>query len=301
MKKIIGTLFLLLAVNSAAFAQDDSAEKSSLDTHRNYNSETTIFGGYSKYLYSYNDNRYVDSYKGDYISSNYQYYGIEFVHYGIKEGFDKGKDVVWGGNLVFAYQSALTQKNLYAVTSPSIPAETIPKNASDAEKRQTYYISGFVGIDKSWLGADIGLTGQLNRVYLKNRQYYAENGTIINKAANTWVMDNDNAGTVHLNFKLRLGFKDSYNFIFEYYRDNYNPLYGTINSKIEIPVVSFMSLGFGTYVYPSNAVYIEPAFSFLGFKVKATGGMVLNYYDSKLRYTEVADSLFAAGSLTYSW
>lgn len=267
-------------------------------------SSLLIFGGYHNYLYGYKDRRYVDTEdQGDFIKTFGQYYGLEYSYLGFGQEFLSQDDIKVGGLINFYYRGSLKSKNLYAVPGHSIPQETILPNKNDRAPVAQTTLGIFGGLDHKWFEVNIGLHGKIQTEYESERLKYSASSTPSNPVYEStkgrgWVWSNSAMG---VNFLGRLGLENSAHFTFAVFREDYDPNYGKVMAKIFIPLNSYFKMQVGTFLYPSNAVFIQPVISFAGLSLSPRVGVIVNYRDDYFEKVGILDGAFANFSASYNW
>lgn len=254
----------------------------------------TVYGCYTPYLYGYTDLRYVGNDKGDYIKTPSGVGGIEYS----TSDFDSIPCLNVGGNVVFYRRATIDRRSLYAVTSPAIAAETVPADKGDALGRTFLDLGIFMGIDSRWWGSDLGLVLRMDAYDEKERQKYDPDGNVIDVKGRGWVWDDMR---VRMSFFMRLGQEKSPHFTFSVFRENYDPVYGIVQSRIIIPFHDYFSMGVGAYLWKTNAVFLEPSVHFAGVTLTFKAGTIINYRDKQMERVGITDSFIYGGSVSYEW
>ncbi len=258
-----------------------------------------FYGGLGNRIYGYQDRRYTDlSDQGDYLKKMTQLVGIEFHKTDLSSISQDLKDIRLGANIFFNHHSSFNQKTLYAVPSKYIPEEEVFEDKEDSYGRYWLNMGFFAGVNKKWYGLDVGLTYTTKAMYEEKRDHANPEGVIEEIDGRGWVWEDSG---LELNFYARLGLEESINISLSYLRENYDPLYGKLMTKIHIPVFEYFSLNIGGYLYSTNAVFLEPAFVYGDFSLLLKVGTVINYNDDDITRVGIADSLFGGLSVSYEW
>jgi len=323
MKKIPGIVFaMVLLYGQGLYAIDDNKEVST-DSNGNKSpyttgsksfsqeafssgqrlSKITFFGGYHKHLYSYTDERYRGDDKGDYISTDSQQAGLEVYGMVLKGLHPSLEDLRGGLNLNFYRHGKISPRTLYAVPLHSIDAETVPSGYMDQIQEYFFDIGIFAGIDKKWYAVDLGFTFRVKAINEKVRDKLDP----ASDPANPTYIEVEGRGVLFEdssflpNFFFRLGIEKNPHLTFGIFRENYDPQYGIIQSKIVFPVSSYFTMKLGGYMYKTQSLFLEPLFSFKGFSLGLKAGIIINYNDDELTRVAIADSLFYSASISYEW
>jgi hypothetical protein len=262
-----------------------------------------IFGGMHDHLYGYTDQRYAGDDKGDYCNTDAYWGGMEFYLTDFSAQHPKLTDIKFGGNINFYFQKEYEQRTLYAVPVCYIDQEIVPSDTSSISKF-TLIPGVFVGIDKKWFGIDAGISLYLKGYDEKSREYIdRENSTetnrVFKKVEGRGYVWGDSS--VKMNYLLRLGLENNAHFIISAYREDYNPDYGVMQVKLLFPVVSFFQMGVGGYLFNTQSIFIEPAFTFFGVTLGAKAGSIINYHNDYFEKVGIKESIFDSAFISYGW
>lgn len=271
-------------------------------------SKIMVWGGAHQHLFGYKDVRYKkgeeDSSQMDYMTTEAQYGGMELYVTGFPGIHRALRDARFGVNVALYKHDAFAQRNLYAVPLHGIPAETVPDETELGRNGKWWANIGvFAGNDGRWIGIDLGVTLRATVINEKNR--YKLDPTS-NPASPTYVKTDgrgllfDEAYLVP-NVFLRLGQEAMPHFTFSIFRQDFDPAYGSIMSKVVFPVSQYFKMSVGGYLWQTQAGFIEPAVCFLGIELAVRGGIIINYPDEELERVGIRDSVFGAFSLSYNW
>ena len=305
------SLFLLLSCPAALMGADDFISLREADTApkesgtsfmpKLYKNKIILFGGYHSHIFGYNDQRFVDDDKSDYISTDSEQAGAEYFTTDFSTLSRYLKHVRIGGSVVFYRRGQIDQRTLYAVDdggSLVIPEETIPADMDQWTSKFWLNFGFFGGYHRKWWGTDLGLTIIVGAYDEKYRRRYNTSG-VIEQTKGRGILWNN--ATVLPNFHLRLGSEEGPHYTFDILRQDYDARYGFIQSKLVFPVVDFFTMKVGAYHYKTNAIFIEPEFSLWGVSLSFKFGTILNYYDKNVKRVGFSESLFYGGSLSYKW
>ncbi|MCP4136581.1 MAG: hypothetical protein GY754_36765 [bacterium] len=318
-KKIILLICLLVPAGLAAQnivippIEDSESEKRTVVTNMGskakedrsgeLRNKIMVYGGTHNYLYGYSDQRYREDDKGDYITTGSQQFGMEIYYTGFSNVHRNMENIRFGGSLSGYRTADITEVNLYAVNDHSISAETFPESINDRRQKVRFFLGAFVGIDKKWFGIDLGLTFDIEIFYENKREKLTEGSS----PGNETYTKVDGRGLVpdktrfHPNALLRILPADSIHFTIGYMREDFDPLYGHLQTKIAFPIGKYFQLNVGGYIYEKSGVFIEPIAKFKGFSLGFKGGTFINYQDDNLSKVGLGDSLFWQTSLSYQW
>lgn len=258
-----------------------------------------FYGGYHSYLYGYKDRRYVDTDdQGDFLKAYGQYYGIEYSHLGFGKSLPEVEDIRIGGLMTFYYRGALPSKKLYAVPSQGIPAETILPNANDRTQYTSIKIGVFAGLDEKWYELSGGFHANLEAEYEKERLRYATDGSIYASEGRGWMWSNS---AMRVNFLGRIGVKGNVNFTISAFREDYDPNYGKIMAKVFFPVNDIFKMQVGAFLYPTDAVYLQPIIVMGDFSLSPRVGLIINYNDDDFEKVGIFEGMFMSLSASYNW
>lgn len=290
------TIILSILLSVSLYAQDN---RETAPGNGGENNSLLVFGGYHSYLYGYRDRRYVDtSDQGDYIKTYGQYYGIEYSHLGFGEKYREVKDVRTGGFGTFYFRDSLASRTLYAVTSPSIPEEVILANPNDRAMKASLKLGIFGGLDDEWYEVSLGVHANLQAEYESRRLRYAPNGDIISSSGRGWMWRDS---SMRVNFLGRLGLKNNAHFKLAVFREDYDPNYGKVMAKIFIPISSYFNMQAGAFLYPSDAAFIQPDFTYSGITLSPRIGLIINYRDDNIEKVGLFEGFFMTCSASYIW
>lgn len=252
----------------------------------------SFFTGYHNHIYGYEDQRYVASDKGDYISALAGYGGIEYERKGLK-GLDPRweKDILLGGNVNFYIQDKFSKKTLYAVPSREIPKETVPEDRDDRESRFQLSFGFFAGYDHQWVALTGGLTAKLSGYDETERLKYAPDGSIMDSDGRGWVWDDS---ILLPNFYFRFGWIEYPHLVFELYRENYDPGYGSLQGKINIPAHANFHIAIGGSFWETASVFLEPSLHMKNWFLGIRTGTIINYYDDDLSRVGVFEGFYSS-------
>ncbi|MCP4137690.1 MAG: hypothetical protein GY754_42375 [bacterium] len=283
-----------------------------------HNSKLLLFGGQHKHLYGYTDARYVGADKGDYLESRLIYGGLELVSTDFSSWHSSLDDVSFGTNLNFYTIGGKSGETyLQASTWPITYLRTdIPGNDNEKGRRYGFNFGFFGGIDKKWYGLTGGLTGRVKHYTETNRKR-----RVIDEDGNPVMVTDPNTGSlieqtvdikgrglvadgefsIRPNLFLRLGMEDKAHFTFSIFQEDYNPVYGIIQTKLVIPVNSYFTMKVGGYLYETTAIFVEPELNLGDFSISAKAGTFIGYKDDVMSKVDLVDSLFASASISYRW
>lgn len=257
-----------------------------------------LWGGFHKDLFGYYDQRFVDYDKNAYLMTNSKHFGVEFYK-SQENSFSKiFKELRFGTNISFYHRSEFETKTLHAVELRNIPEEIVPEEKEDRAARYWLNLGIFAGINQKWFAFDFGLTYSMNAFYEKERDYREEDGSIGVAEGRGWTWDD---GTLYPNLHIRLGEESGMHFVFNILREDYDPIYGIIQTKIVIPISQYFKLSVGGYMYQTDAFFIQPEITIGSFSLSAKVGTIFNYQDEKIEKVGVQDSLFATMSVSFNW
>lgn len=280
-------LFIILTTMNLS-AQDVQTQNSGKETLHTL----SVYTGYHKHIYGYEDYRYVASDKGDYISALAGYAGVEYERKGLKGIDPQWEDnIMLGGNLNFYMQDKFSQKTLYAVPSLDIEEELIPKNQDDRESRFQLSFGFFVGYDNDWAALAGGLTAKLSGYDETVRLKYAPDGSIVDSDGRGWVWDDS---ILLPNFYFRFGWVEYPHLVLELYRENYDPGYGSLQGKLNIPASKNVHIAIGGSFWETSSVFLEPSLHFDAWSIAIRAGTVINYYDDDLSRVGVLEGFYSS-------
>jgi hypothetical protein len=277
-------------------------EASSVKEKKSY----MIYGGTHKYLYGYEDVRYVDKDdQGDYLKADGRFFGMEFSYLGFgKEIFERG-DIKVGGLMNFYYRSLLPSKELYAVpgVTPAIPAEVILPDANDRTQISSVKLGVFGGIDENWYELNLGFHAEVMMEKERERLYRAPDSTDANpkyvpRKGRGWTWSDQK---MRLNFLGRIGLADNAHFILSAFREDYDPNYGIITAKISVPLNDYFKMQIGSYLYPASAFFFQPVISYGGFSLSPKIGLIINYRDDNFEKVGILEGAFMSVAASFVW
>jgi hypothetical protein len=285
------------AIGNAIFAESGSLK-----------SKIMLWGGSHKHLFGYRDIRYKkgdeDSSQNDYLTTNAQYGGLEMYVAGFGEINKSMKDTRFGFNTVFYKHGSFAEKNLYAVPLHGIPEEIVPPDTEISRKGKWWGIIGaFVGNDGKWIGIDLGITLRFTIINEDSRYKLDPNSN----PSNPTYVKTDGRGLlfddsyVVPNLFLRMGMERLPHFTFSIFRDNFDPAYGSIMSKVIFPVGQYFKIAVGGYLWQTQSGFIEPALCLFGFELSLRGGVIINYPEDELERVGIKESIFWSATLSYKW
>ncbi len=263
-----------------------------------FNNRITFFGGYHAHLYGYTGQRYLGDDKSNYISTDSEQAGFEIVTNYLIPDKKNVKDMRYGMNFNFYRRGDLGERNLYAVPSHNILAETVPPQSYNKESNMRYNIGFFLGYHKKWFAADFGLTVLLDYEEQEKRERLLPDGTTTWEEGRGYSLDD---ASILPNFFIRVGTEDTPHLTLDIMRSDYDIRYGMIQMKLIFPIVSFFSFKVGGYLFKREAVFIEPTFTFKTISIAAKVGTVLNYNDTIINRVGLKDSMIYSGSVSYQW
>lgn len=279
MKKLIA-LLCLCAASVPLFAQD-----------------LLTFGGYHTQLHGYTDKRYVGDDKGDYLKTLAWYGGVDYLQRHVVTDVPELQNFVLGAATNLYVQNDFSSRTLYAVTSPSIPQETILGDPVARAGRFQATLSGFGGFEDDWWAAEAGLSVFLKGYNEQSRKKYNSSGTIVDVTGRGWVFD---SSLILPNFLFRIGPEKIPHVVFSLFRGNYDPGYGALVARVVIPL-GFGALDVGGSLYQTASIFIEPTVKLGTFDASVRVGTILNYYDSSFTRVGIFEGAFISGALDYRW
>lgn len=303
MKKLTKLLLILLTLLTIQSLTEASEFREAMKASGIHQSKFLVYGGYSQKLYGYKDRRYAGPDKGDYLKSDAWQGGVEFYRTGFSSISPILNDIRFGGNFNFYHQAEYSSKKLYAVPGHWLSEETVPEDENDQAAKMKITLGFFGGIDKKWIGCDLGLTAKIKSYYEKHRERLVSSSTVANPEyektdGRGWVWDN---GEIYPNFLLRIGLQTHAHFTISAFREDYDINYGIVQSKVVLPVNNFFTMKVGGYVYPTDAIFLEPVLTVGGFEVGVKAGAIINYQDDDITEVGIKDSLFGMMSIAYVW
>lgn len=258
-----------------------------------------VWGGVHNDLFGYHDQRFIDYDKNAYLMTNSQHFGFEYYKAKDNSLSKIFKELRFGTNISFYHRGEFDAKTLHAVESRNIPEEIVPEEKEDRAARYWLNLGVFVGIDKKWFGFDFGLTYSMSAFYEKERDYREEDSSIGVAEGRGWTWDDD--ATLYPNLHIRLGEENGMHFVFNILREDYDPIYGIIQTKIVIPISQYFKLSVGGYMYQTDAFFIQPEVTVGSFSLSAKVGTIFNYQDEDIEKVGVQDSLFGSLSIAFEW
>lgn len=257
----------------------------------------SVFSGINNTLFGYEDERFVGDDKGDYLETAGSYYGSEFYMTGFGDS-GVGRDLRFGINTNTFYRGGYPDRTLYAIPSMGIEEYTIISDDTERSGKLYNYTGFFFGLDRYMYGIDLGLTAGMRLYYEEKRERYQSDGTIAEENGRGWIMDR---GDLQINMLFRIGPENLPHFVFERYRENYDPVYGNTIAKIVFPVNSYFRFAGGGTLDGAASIFIEPSLMVNGFGLSLRGGSYINYYDDKLKRVGLQDTLYCSFSLFKEW
>jgi hypothetical protein len=160
----------------------------------------------------------------------------------------------------------------------------------------------FAGIDSRWLGLDLGLTLRSTLINEKTR-YRLDAASdpanpVYHETSGRGLLFDD--ALVVPNMYIRLGREDTLYTTFSILRDDYDPAYGSIMTKVVFPF-KYASMSVGGYYWQAQAVFIEPALRFMGLEIAVRAGLFVSYPGEELSRVAIRDSAFGSTSISFSW
>ncbi len=281
------------------FAAQAHAQVSELAEPGKAGSSLSVFCGLGPTFWGYRDVRYVGADKGDYRKAAYRYTGFELKRMATDDREGNFGDVVFGGGVVLYGQDGFSQKTLYAVPTKGIPEEKVPGDGN-AGLLNTVSInpSFFFGLNKKWFSVELGFAFLLSSIDEKHRVKLSPSGAETSVEGRGWIWSDSSSS---LTFSARFGLEDNVNLRFDFMRNEYDPVNGTTLMALRIPVRPKLTLEAGTFLYPTQAVYVEPVFSFGRIALSGRIGTIVNPGSSQIQKLAIADSVFGGLSLSYTW
>ena len=281
MKKILFSILFLISFVFTVFGQ-----------------ELLTFGGFHTQLYGYTDPRYTGDDKGDYLKTAAWYVGTEYLQRKVPTGVPELEHLVLGAATNILVQNSFTSKDLYAVPSLNIPSQQILSDPVANAGRFQLTLSGFGGLEEEWYGAQVGLSVFLKGYNEVSRQKYAADGSLVNADGRGWVFD---SSLILPNFQFRLGPTAIPHFVISLFRGEYDPSYGALVAKVDVPLAGFGSLDVGGSLYQTASIFVEPTVKLGDFTASLRAGTILNYYDSSFTRVGVLEGAFLSGSVGTHW
>jgi hypothetical protein len=272
-------------------------------------SRITVWGGAHQHLFGYRDVRYKkgddDSSQNDYLTTDAQYGGVELYAAGFPGVHRTLKDARFGFSVALYKHDSFSKKTLYAVPTHSIPEETVP-DETVVERNGKWWanLGVFMGNDGRWVGVDLGVT--LRATVINEKTRYKLDPATSTPASPTYI-ETDGRGLlfddayVVPNFLFRLGREDIPHFTLSIFRQDYDPAYGSIMSKVVFPVSPFFKMSVGGYLWQTQAGFIEPALCVMGVELSVRAGIIINYPTDELERVGIRESVFMAFALSYNW
>lgn len=262
-----------------------------------------FFGGYHSYLYGYRDRSYVDTDdQGDFLKATGQYYGVEYSHLGFGKNLPEVENVRIGGLLTYYYRGALPTKNLSSFkTTPAgtiINQDPILPNANDRTQVVSVRVGVFAGLDEKWYELSAGFHANLESEYERERLKYDEFGAEVPSEGRGWMWS---SSAMRMNFLARIGVKDNANFTLAIFREDYDPNYGKIMAKIFFPLNDYFKMQVGAFLYPTDAIFIQPVVMYQGVSISPRIGLIINYRDEDFEKVGIFEGLFMSAAATYNW
>ncbi len=288
------------AIRNAIFGESESGARKS---------KIMVWGGAHQHLFGYKDVRYKkgdeDSSQMDYMTADAQYGGMELYVTGFPGISRALRDARFGVNVALYRHEAFTERNLYAVPAHGILEETVPDETELGRNGKWWSNIGvFAGNDGKWVGIDLGITLRATVINEKSRYKLDPNSPA---APNETYIKTDGRGLLFddaylvPNLLLRLGQETLPHFTFSIFRQDFDPAYGSIMSKVVFPVSQYFKMSVGGYLWQTQAGFMEPAVCFLGVELAVRAGIIINYPDEELERVGIKDSVFGAFSLSYNW
>ena len=303
-KKIKKTATENSTIENKNFTLQDNPVIEPVYYNTNNKNSLLFYGGYHSYLYGYKDKRYVNEEdQGDFLKAVGQYYGVEYSHLGFGKDYPQVENVRIGGLMNFYYRGSLPSKKLYAVSGHSIPAVTILPDANDRAQNSRLKVGIFGGLDDKWYEISAGIHANLEAEYEKERLIYAEDSSpsspkYKSTSGRGWVWSNS---AMRVNFLARAGLKESVNFTISIFREDYDPNYGKIMAKIFFPINDYFKMQAGAFLYPTDAVFIQPVLTYNGISLSPRFGLIINYRDDDFKKVGIFEGMFMSLSASYIW
>lgn len=307
--KVLIPVILMLSMAALAVAQETAsdgseAEKATFSESFNSSGDNTntllTWIGYSNYLYTYTDRRWVDSDdQGDYITAPAIHGGVEMVFSGLSGYESLLSDISAGFSLGYLYQGTVDPVTLYAVPLQSIPEETFPSEQIDRVWQFKMYPGFFAGIDRKWYAVDLGMTLEIWAYNEEVRRRRDASNTIVEEEGRGLLWGDM---SFLMNFYARLGMKEKGYFDISFMRQDYNPVYGMLVYRVVVPISQLFTLKAGGYWYPASSVFVEPVLRLGEREIGVKIGSIVNYYDDgDIQRIPVLESLFFALSYSSRW
>jgi hypothetical protein len=290
---------LLVAFFIVVFAVQLHAQVSELAEPGKAGSSLSAFCGLGPTFWGYRDARFVGTDKGDYRKAAYRYTGFELKRMATDDREGNFSDVVLGGGVVLYGQEGFSQKTLYAVPTKSISEEKVPGD-DNAGLLNTVSInpSFFFGLNKKWFSVELGFAFVLSSIDEKHRVKLSPSGTETSVDGRGWIWSDSSSS---LTFSARFGLEDNVNLRLDFMRNEYDPVNGTTLMVLRIPLRPKLALEAGSFLYPTQAVYLEPEFAFGHIALSGRIGTIVNPESSQIQKLAIADSVFGGLSLSYTW
>lgn len=180
----------------------------------------------------------------------------------------------------------------------SIPAETILPYSNDRAPAAAMTLGLFGGINEKWYELDAGVHAKIRTEKEKERLYRAPDNSIIPRKGRGWIWSNS---AMRMNFLGRLGLEDKANFTFSICREDYDPNYGLVMAKVFFPINKYFKMQVGAFLYPADAIFIQPVLSFAGISLSPRAGVIINYRDDDFEKVGIFEGTFMSFSASYNW
>lgn len=271
-------------------------------------SRVIVWGGAHDHLFGYRDVRYKkgddDSSQYDYLTTDARYAGLEVYITGFEKINKSMKDTRFGFSTALYRHGSFSEKDLYAVPAHGIPAETVPPETEIARKGKWWGIIGaFVGNDGKWIGVDLGISLRFTIInedtrYKLDPASNPSNPTYVKTDGRGLLFDDS---YVVPNLFLRFGIEQLPHFTFSIFRDDFDPAYGCIMSKIVFPLSQYFKIAAGGYLWQTQAAFLEPTVSLFGIALSVRAGIIINFPEEELDRVGIKESVITAFSLSYNW
>ena len=260
--------------------------------------ELTTFAGYHTQLHGYTDPRYLGDDKGDYLKTLAGYSGVEFVQKGPSNPQDPTQNVVFGAAGVFFVKNGFNQVTLYAVPSKGILAQTVPPPSNQTAEFE-FIASGFGGYETEWWSAEGGLSFFISGQNETYRLMFNSAGEKVEVAGRGWVFLDKR--TILPNLLFRIGSKVYPHFVLSLYRGHYDPGYGALQARVQVPFNRAFVLQVGGSLYQTNSVFVEPIFTWGEAQLSLRMGTILNYNNSAFTKVGILEGAFMSAALGLHW
>ncbi len=298
---------------SKPFKLFETFKEKALD-HGALHNKITIWGGMREHLYGYTDQRYAgcegddedcEKDQGDYIKTDSQQFGLELLVSDFSDVYPDLKSGRTGFNIAANRRDKIRPRTLYAVPLHGIPEEIVPGDDAGLKKNQEWQwnIGIFIGIDKRICAFDFGITFLTTIESEEKRMAYGpdstpENPTYVEREGRGFMFGDPR---IQANALLRLGIEDKSHFILSFNRLDYDPIYGSLQSKFCFPIWEYLALNTGGYLWKTQSVFIEPVIKFAGASLGYKAGVIINFHDDEFEKASIKDSVFQSVSLSYEW